>query len=126
MKKYSVKVNGVDYDVEIEEIRSRTTERVHHTVQYRPQAVTHHETESAAVAHAPQSGAGTITAPMPGTIVGIKVNVGDTVKRGQTLLVLEAMKMENEISSPQDGTVSAIHCSQGTYVSTGTPLCDVV
>ena len=63
---------------------------------------------------------------MPGTIVAVKVSAGQDVKSGQTLMVLEAMKMENEIVCPRDGTVSAIHCAQGDYVTTGAPLCEIV
>ena len=59
---------------------------------------------------------------MPGTIVDIDVNVGDTVTRGQKLLVLEAMKMENEIVAPQDGTISEISVTAGALVNAGDVL----
>lgn len=64
----------------------------------------------------------TISAPMPGNILRIEVNQGDAVKKGQTLLILEAMKMENEIAAPRDGTVAQIVTAKGAVVETGTPL----
>ncbi len=60
-----------------------------------------------------------VTAPMPGTILNIAVAVGDTVKRGQVLLILEAMKMENEIVAPADGTVVSVNVTSGTSVNAG-------
>ena len=58
-------------------------------------------------------GAVSVTAPMPGNILDVKVKAGDSVKAGDTLLILEAMKMENEISAPQDGTIASVQCAQG-------------
>jgi biotin carboxyl carrier protein len=63
-----------------------------------------------------------VAAPMPGTIISIAKNPGDSVKRGDTLLVLEAMKMENEIAAPRDGVVAQVLTAKGANVSTGTPL----
>ena len=63
---------------------------------------------------------------MPGTILDVKVAVGDTVKAGDPVVVLEAMKMENEICAPRDGTVSTVCVSKGGTVETGTPLCTLV
>ena len=63
-----------------------------------------------------------VNAPMPGNILRIDVKEGDKVKAGQTLLILEAMKMENEIAAPKDGTVVQIATSKGAAVETGTPL----
>ena len=65
---------------------------------------------------------GTITPPMPGKIVSINVNIGDTVTKGTVLLILEAMKMQNEIKAPRAGTVTAIHVNPGDLVSTGDPM----
>lgn len=66
--------------------------------------------------------AGAVEAPMPGTVIRVDVNVGDAVKKGQTLCVVEAMKMENEIPSPADGTVAEIPSPAGTHVDTGAVL----
>ena len=64
-----------------------------------------------------------MTSPMPGTILSVNVAVGDAVKRGQVLMVLEAMKMENEIMCPCDGKVVSVNTSKGSSVESGTLLC---
>lgn len=64
-----------------------------------------------------------VDAPLPGTILSVDVTPGQPVRRGQVLLILEAMKMENEIVAPCDGVVSEILVSKGTSVASGTPLC---
>lgn len=112
MKKYNVVVNGTPYEVEIE-------------------LVSENEAKSAApaakVSPAPAaSGAGEkISAPMPGNILDIKVNVGDSVKAGQVLFILEAMKMENEIMAGADGKVTSIGVTKGQSVESGTVLCTI-
>ncbi len=112
MKKFSIKVNGKAYEVEVEEIGGASSA-------YAQQAA------PAAPVQAPQpiseafSGAVSVKAPMPGTINVIKVNVGDKVSRGQVLAVLEAMKMENEIMAEADGTVASVVAAQGQSVNTG-------
>ena len=65
---------------------------------------------------------GAVKTPLPGVILQVKCNVGDTVKRGQTLIILEAMKMENEIVAPQDGTVASINVNKGDSVEAGQTL----
>ena len=107
MKKYKVNVNGTSYEIEIELM-----------------------SESAAAApkaaQAPVSGDGEkVTSPMPGTILDVKVKAGDKVKKGQILMVLEAMKMENEIMAGADGTVTAVAVSKGASVQTGDMLCTI-
>ena len=67
----------------------------------------------------PAAGAKTVNAPMPGTILKMSVKVGDTVKNGDLVCILEAMKMENEIFAAEDGTVSAVNAPQGSSVNTG-------
>ena len=78
----------------------------------------------AAVAPAPAPAAGSITvsAPMPGKILGVKTSVGAAVKKGQVILILEAMKMENEIVAPEDGTVASVNVSVGEMVEPGATL----
>ena len=66
-----------------------------------------------------------VRAPMPGTIVSVNVKPGDTVKTGDILLILESMKIKNEITSPQDGTVAAVHVEEGAYVKRREPLVDI-
>lgn len=127
MKKYIINVNGTSYEVEVEEVGgSQPSTPSVSTPAAKPQPVKKAQPAPAPkAAPAPKSvpsGASTIDAPMPGTIMDIKVNEGDSVKAGQVLLILEAMKMENEIVAPQDGTVSAINTSKGASVSAGDPL----
>ncbi|MBR5586500.1 MAG: acetyl-CoA carboxylase biotin carboxyl carrier protein subunit, partial [Clostridia bacterium] len=66
-----------------------------------------------------------VNSPMPGTILAVNVKAGDAVKKGDVLMILEAMKMENEICAPCDGTVSAVSVNQGATVETGTVLCTI-
>lgn len=101
MKKYRVNVNGTVYEVELEEITA-------------PAA-------SAAPA-APAEGR-RVVSPMPGNILSINVAAGETVKKGQVLMILEAMKMENEILSDCDGVVASVNTAKGSSVETGTLLC---
>ena len=67
----------------------------------------------------------TIAAPMPGNILDVRVKPGDSVKAGDTLVVLEAMKMENEISAPQDGTIASVNVAKGDTVGSGDLLCSL-
>jgi len=118
---YNAVVNGKHYRVEIEEEKLATTavpERAVPSItppQPQPPAI-EMKTDVAAT-----SGE-VVRAPMPGTIFEITVNQGDIVSFGDTLLILEAMKMENEISSPVSGTVKAIHVKKGEPVNTGDVL----
>ena len=65
---------------------------------------------------------GTVSASMPGKVVTVEVNVGDSVEEGQTVLILEAMKMQNEVAAPISGTISAVHCEDGMNVEANVPL----
>ena len=109
MKKYKVNVNGTAYEVEIEEMTGAPT------VAAAPVA--------ASAAAPAASGAGeSITSPMPGNILKINVTQGQKVSEGDVLLVLEAMKMENEIVATKSGTVAQIVTAKGAVVETGAPL----
>ena len=77
---------------------------------------------AAPVAAAPAGGE-KVSAPMPGNILAVNVAAGDAVKRGQVLMILEAMKMENEIMAPCDGTIASVHTSKGSAVESGALLC---
>ncbi|MFW9934934.1 MAG: biotin/lipoyl-containing protein [Candidatus Thorarchaeota archaeon] len=72
-----------------------------------------------------QAAPGTVTAPLPGRVLEVRVKSGTTVKHGDVLLVLEAMKMANEIRAPQDGTVTKIHVEAGTAVEKGQPMISI-
>ncbi|MFR7450589.1 MAG: acetyl-CoA carboxylase biotin carboxyl carrier protein subunit, partial [Gemmiger sp.] len=71
------------------------------------------------------AGAVAVNAPMPGNILDVRVKPGDSVKAGDTLVVLEAMKMENEISAPQDGTIASVNVAKGDTVGSGDLLCSL-
>ena len=113
MRKFLVNVNGTSYEVEVEEIDGAAA----------PKAAPAAPAPAPAPAAPAASGAAeTISAPMPGTVVGVNVKVGDTFKRGQVLLVLEAMKMENEILAPRDGRVLNVNTTKGSAVNSGDVL----
>lgn len=127
MRKFFIKVNGNQYEVEVEEVRDGASYEPQVTFSAPAPAPTAPAAPVASPAPKPaaqktsqgKAGSVTITAPMPGTILDIKVNSGDTVKKGQVLLILEAMKMENEIVSPQDGTIATINTSKGSSINAG-------
>ena len=148
MNKYQYKVQGVDYDVEIEEVEGNVAKVNVNGIRFdvelkqpinptsslkkvrieAPKPVARPAIPTAAPAAAPvapaaPAGAGSpIKAPLPGTIIELKVNVGDTVKQGDCVLVLEAMKMQNNIESEYEGTVTSITVKQGETVMEGTVL----
>lgn len=129
MKKYNITVNGTSYEVEVEEIEmdsSNTTaiksESKQKTIPKKVEPVVHKEVSKVVPNQSVSDSATTIEAPMPGAILDIKVKVGDMVAAGDVVLILEAMKMENEITSPASGKVSAIHTSKGNNVGSGDVL----
>ena len=110
MRKFSVNVNGTRYEVEVEEIDANAVA-----------AAAKQEPVKAAPA-----GAGTeVRSPMPGNILQVNVNPGDVVKEGQQLMILEAMKMENEILAPCAGKIGAIAVAKGSSVESGALLCTI-
>lgn len=118
MKRFSVTVNGKAYDVAVEEITGAAPA----PVAAAPAPVVAAPAPAPAAAPAPPAapvaGAGEkVQAPMPGTILDIKVAVGDTVSRGQTVVILEAMKMENDIVASCDGKITSILVSKGDTVN---------
>jgi biotin carboxyl carrier protein len=130
MKYYTITVNGNTYDVSVEEGVSASHAAAPVAQVSAPKAVA--PVAAAPVAQAPAkpaaapttSGAGSfkVSSPMPGKIVAVKSTVGQAVKKGDVILVLEAMKMENEIVAPQDGTVASINVSAGQTVEAGNLL----
>lgn len=125
MRKFAITVNGQAYEVEVEEIGGAPTfaaAPVAAPVAAAPAPVAAPAPKAAAPkAAAPAAAAGSkpVKAPMPGTVLDVKVSVGQSVKNGDTLLILEAMKMENEIAAPADGVVASINVSKGATVNTG-------
>lgn len=119
MKKYIIKVNGVSYEVEVEEAGTSSSDTV---LKQQPAAPQHSIADKTDAAPSGSAGAKTLSAPMPGGIIKVNVKPGDNVKKGAVLLVLEAMKMENDITAPEDCTISSVNVSQGSSVSTGDTL----
>lgn len=114
----NVEVNGTSYKVEMEQKPIEAPKPIARPAA-RPAA-----TASAAPAARPAAGGAksAIKSPLPGVILDVKVNVGDTVKRGQTVLILEAMKMENNINADKEGKVTAVNVKAGESVLEGTDL----
>lgn len=110
MKKYRVNVNGTVFEVEIEEMTGAPAA---------PAAAPAPATPAA------PAGGEKITAPMPGTILAVNVTSGSAVKKGDVLMILEAMKMENEIMAPCDGAVTSVAVTKGASVESGTLLCTI-
>lgn len=122
MKNLKITVNGRIYDVQVEEVSSDGSQSMP-VAPSAPSSAPSTAPKSAPSAAPASSGSGDpIEAPMPGTILDIKVTKGQKVSKGQTLLILEAMKMENEIVSPRDAVVSDIRVSKGQNVDSGTLL----
>lgn len=123
MKKYNVTVNGKTYEVEVEEVGSAAYSAPAATVPAPAQApaapaATPAPAPKAAPAAAPANGK-PITSPMPGTILKINVAVGQKVAKGEALCILEAMKMENDIVTPEDGVVASVNTQKGASVNSG-------
>ncbi|HHW43001.1 biotin/lipoyl-binding protein [Desulfofundulus thermobenzoicus] len=134
MKKFKVLVNGEPFEVQVEEMQavppapsvklvsSRPAASPPPAVQAAPAAPEPVKTAPAPPPPAAPAGAGAVTAPMPGNINAVKVKPGDQVKAGDPLVVLEAMKMENEITAPVAGTVEEVRVKAGQTVNNGDVL----
>lgn len=122
MRTFNITVNGQTYVVDVEEVGGVQTAapvRAAAPVAAAPVAAA---PAAAPKAAAPVAGGEPVKAPMPGNILDVKVKVGDTVKAGTVLCVLEAMKMENEIPAPKDGKVVQVAVSKGATVGAGDTL----
>ena len=113
MKKYNVTVNGNSYEITLEVVDAADVKATAPVAPVAP----------AAPAAPATAGGETVNSPMPGTILSVNVQNGATVKKGDVLMILEAMKMENEIMSPCDGTVTSVNVQKGSSVETGAVLC---
>ena len=123
MKKYNITVNGTSYEVVVEEVGAVASAPVYTApVAAAPVAAAPAATPAPAAKPAAKpaaAGAVSVTAPMPGTILDIKVSAGQSVKKGDVICVLEAMKMENDIPAPQDGVIASINVQKGASVAAG-------
>lgn len=118
MRNFLVNVNGTQYEVAVEEIDGKAAPASKPVQAAAPVA--------APVAPAAAVAGGTkVTAPMPGTILGVNVKEGEAVKAGQTIFILEAMKMESDVVAPVAGTVRGISVAKGASVSAGDVLCSI-
>ena len=113
MKNYRITVNGVAYDVAVEEMGATSAPA--------PAAAPKPAAPKAAPAAA-GAGAVKINSPMPGNILSVKASAGQAVKKGDVLMILEAMKMENEICAPQDGAIASVQVAAGDSVESGDVL----
>ncbi len=116
MRRFRVNVNGNEYDITLEEVDASAAKNA--------------PAPKAAPAPAPApsaapAGGETVKSPMPGTILKVNVTNGASVKKGDVLMILEAMKMENEIMCPCDGTITSVTVNQGASVESGAVLCTI-
>ena len=121
MKKYNVTVNGTAYEVTLEAVDASEVKAA--PAPAAAPAPTAAPAPAAAPAAPVSGGKETVSSPMPGNILAVNVTNGAAVKKGDVLMILEAMKMENEIMSPCDRTVLSVNVTKGASVETGAVLC---
>ncbi len=121
MKKYNVTVNGTAYEVTLEAVDASEVKTS--PAPAAAPAAAPAPTPAAAPAAPVSGGKETVSSPMPGNILAVNVANGAAVKKGDVLMILEAMKMENEIMSPCDGTILSVNVTKGASVETGAVLC---
>lgn len=125
MKNFRVIVNGNEYNVQIEEVKE-CSGAIPSVIERKVEKEVKVPVAPRVAPKKPKVGAGAgsnvISAPLPGAILDVKVKVGDSVKKGDTLIILEAMKMENEIMAPGDGTIAEVNIQKGNSVNAGDVL----
>ena len=122
MKNYTITVNGTPYNVTVEDANGSAAPVAAASAPAAAPASAPAPAPAAAPAAPAAAGSVSVDAPMPGNILDIKVSNGASVKSGDVLLILEAMKMENEIVAPQDGTVASVNVNKGDTVEAGQTL----
>ncbi|MBR2040665.1 MAG: biotin/lipoyl-binding protein [Clostridia bacterium] len=123
MKKYNVTVNGTAYEITLEVVDAADVKAAPAPAATPAPVAAPAPAPAPAPVAAPAAGGETVSSPMPGTILSVNVQNGASVKKGDVLMVLEAMKMENEIICPVDGTVASVNVQNGASVETGAVLC---
>ena len=122
MKRFNITVNGKAYDVAVEELDANAPMTAAAPA---PAAAAPVAAPAAAPAPAAAGSGEKVCAPMPGTILDVKVNNGDSVTKGQVIMILEAMKMENDIVASCDGTITSLLAKKGDQVNSGDALATI-
>ena len=126
MRKFNVTVNGQTYEVEVEELDGTQSSEPARTISApAPKPAASASKPAAKPAAAPAGAGDPIKAPMPGNILDVRAKAGDKVKSGDPIVILEAMKMENPIPAPRDGTITSITVSKGVTVEAGQVLATI-
>lgn len=127
MTTYIITVNGKTYEVDVEKKGSSSTTKTSVSISAPvAQVAPKPAPQQTSVTHQPaKGGAGTLTAPMPGKIISVKVVVGDHVQKGQELIIMEAMKMHNPVLATNEGLIKEIYVKQGDPVQTGAALISI-
>lgn len=124
--KYIVTLNGKQYEVDVEKGQANAVllgDAAAPAAAPQQTGTAPTQAPGQALAMAPKEGAAVVVCPLPGTVFDVRCSVGQSVKAGEILFIIEAMKMENEILAPRDGVVSAVYVQKGASVDTDTPLC---
>ena len=122
MSKYRITVEGKTYEMDVELIGANGTVVAPVAKAAAPVVAAPKAAPAPVAAKPAEVGSGSVVAPMPGTILKVLKATGDAVKAGEVVLILEAMKMENEITAPADGTVASIPVAKGASVNSGDTL----
>ena len=125
MSKYRITVDGKTYEMDVELIGSNGACSAPVQVQSKPAAAAPVAAPAPKASKPVNAGSGSVIAPMPGTILKVNKSEGESVKSGEVVLVLEAMKMENEITAPNDGVISSLSLTAGSTVAGGDLLFEV-
>ena len=129
MSKYRITLEGRTYEMEVELVPEEAEDKPASKLQYKEykgaKADPTVRLMDPSAQHTTVSNSGVVTAPMPGTVISLRHREGDSVSAGDVVLVLEAMKMENEITAPAGGTITKISCAEGKTVAGGDVLFEI-